>query len=127
MNGNGNGNGNGDAVATLSDDLVAKARKIASRSDELLELLEDARLRLVDPDRKPLPKDQAANPRRGAKSDPNSDVRAKEAKDGDVSDGLRLLITQLTVAGIEREQIAAQLSEDFDVDDPESVLKRLGL
>src|SRR4051794_31191811 len=42
-------NGNGNAVATLSDDLIAKARALASRSDELLELLEDARRRLVDP------------------------------------------------------------------------------
>jgi hypothetical protein len=55
---------NGTGVASLSDDLIAKARAIASRSDELLELLEDARQRLLDSDegpeastdRKPAPK-----------------------------------------------------------------------
>ena len=43
------GNGNGNAAATLSEDLITRARAIANRSDELLQLLEDARQRLLDP------------------------------------------------------------------------------
>jgi hypothetical protein len=48
-------NGNGNAVASLSDDLIARAQAIASRSDELLHLLEDARGRLLDTGEKPAP------------------------------------------------------------------------
>lgn len=119
-----NGNGNGNAVASLSDDLIARARAIASRSDELLQLLEDARQRLLDPVDKPAPK-------RRFKSQPKPQSRPKAKatssnKDA-VSEGLRLLTTQMSVAGADRDEIAERLREEFGVTDPEPILKDMGL
>jgi hypothetical protein len=127
MSGNGNGNGNGNAVATLSDDLVAKARAIASRSDDLLELLDDARLRLLDPDRK---RPTRPEPERTPEPElpPAEVVEPEPAREGsDVSDGLRVLTTQMSVAGADRDEIAARLRAEFGVADAEPILRSLGL
>jgi hypothetical protein len=111
-------NGNGNAVATLSDDLIARAKAIASRSDELLQLLEDARQRLAEPGDKPAPK--------RLKSEPAARPARKSAK-GDVSEGLRIVTTQMSVAGADREEIAARLKDEFGIADPAPILKSVGL
>jgi hypothetical protein len=123
----GNGNGNGNAVATLSDDLVAKARAIASRSDDLLELLDDARLRLLDPGRK-----RQARPEPAPTPEPElpSEVAAEPepvGEESDVSDGLRVLTTQMSVAGADRDEIAARLRAEFGVMDAAPILRDLGM
>lgn len=112
-------NGNGNAVATLSDDLIARAKAIASRSDELLHMLEDARLRLLDSNDKP-----AAQQR--VKSEPAQARKGAGRKNG-IPEGLRLLTTQMSVAGADRDEIAERLRDEFGVDDPEPVLKNMGL
>jgi hypothetical protein len=112
-------NGNGNAVAHLSDDLIARAKAIASRSDELLQLLEDARQRLVEPEEKLAPK-------RRFKSEPASQPSRKSSKGG-VSEGLRLLTTQMAVAGADREEIKERLKDEFGVTNPEPILKDMGL
>jgi hypothetical protein len=114
----GNANGNGNAAATLSDDLVARAKAIASRSDELLHLLEDARLRLVDAGEKP------ATQRR-FKSKPSS-KKGAAGKPG-IPEGLRLLTTQMSVSGADRDEIAERLRDEFGVENPEPILKNMGL
>jgi hypothetical protein len=116
---NGSANGNGDAVASLSDDLIARAQAIASRSDELLHLLEDAQQRLVDSGEK-------APAQRRIRSGAAPKARKPSRKDG-ISDGLRLLTTQMAVAGADRKQIAARLRDEFGVEDPEPILKDMGL
>jgi hypothetical protein len=116
---NGSANGNGNAVATLSDELIARAKAIANRSDELLHLLEDARQRLLDPAEK------AASQRR-LKPEPARKPRVSAKKDG-VPEGLRLLTTQMSVAGADRDEIAERLRDEFGVDDPEPILKNMGL
>src|SRR3954451_23875983 len=113
------GNGNGNAAAALSDDLIARAKAIASRSDELLHLLEDARQRLVDPADKPAPQ-------RKLKSEPAPRSKAP-SKSGGIPDGLRVLTAQMSASGANRDQIAKQLRAEFGVDDPEPILKSLGL
>jgi hypothetical protein len=113
----GNANGNGNAAATLSDDLVARAKAIASRSDELLNLLEDARLRLVDAGEKP-----ATQRRFKSKPSPK-----KGAGKPGIPEGLRLLTTQMSVAGADRDEIAERLRDEFGVDNPEPILKNMGL
>ena len=118
------GNGNGKAAASLSDDLIARARAIAARSDELLHLLEDARLRLLDPDVKPPPQ-RRFKPEPAAKPAPRR--RASSSKKGDVSEGLRLLTTQMSVAGANREEIAERLRSEFGVENAEPILKSMGL
>jgi hypothetical protein len=112
-------NGNGNAVATLSDDLIARAKAIASRSDELLQLLEDARQRLAEPGEGPAPK-------RRLRSEPAARPTKRSSK-GEVSEGLRIVTTQMSVAGANREEIAARLKDEFGIADPEPILKSIGL
>jgi hypothetical protein len=117
------GNGNGKAAASLSDDLIARARAIADRSDELLHLLEDARLRLLDPDVKPS-RQRRFKPEPASK--PSSRKRSS-SKSGEISEGLRLLTTQMSVAGASRDEIAKRLRADFGVENAEPILKDMGL
>jgi hypothetical protein len=123
----------------LSDDLVAKARAIASRSDELLQLLEDARQKLVDSGGQSETTGQQATPQRRFRADsappeikepapePELELRAPDTGDERVSEGLRLLTTQMSVAGAGREEIAAALKEEFGIDDVDPILKSIGL
>jgi hypothetical protein len=122
----GNGNGNGNAVTNLSDDLIAKARAIANRSDELLELLEDARTRLLESDRSTSAKGRKPAPGRRFKPEPEARPK-KGAGTDDVSEGLRLLTTQMSVAGADRAEIAERLKDEFAIKDPEPILKSMGL
>jgi hypothetical protein len=112
-------NGNGNAVASLSDDLIARAQAIASRSDELLHLLEDARGRLLDTGEKPAPQ-------RKLKPEPTRQRKGSTSNNG-IPEGLRLLTTQMSVAGADREEIAARLRDEFGVADPGPILKKMGL
>lgn len=111
-------NGNGNAVASLSDDLIARAQAIASRSDELLHLLEDARGRLLDIGEKPAPQRKSPEPARQRKGSTSSNG---------IPEGLRLLTTQMSVAGADREEIAERLRDEFGVADPDPILKKMGL
>ena len=115
MTGNGNGNGNG--IGTVSDELIAKARAIATRSDELLGLLEDARQKLLE-SRKPAPQQRVPARQAGPQG-----PRGPEG----ISEGLRLLTTQMSVEGSSRQEIAARLREEYGVKDPEPILKSMGL
>jgi hypothetical protein len=159
----GPGNGNGNSVGSITDDLIEKAKAIASRSDELLHLLEDARQKLLDSGREPeqeqtrrrerrsrppeqrgRPQEQRGRPQeqRGRpeqrRSRPEAQRRfrpkpapahpaRKAAHDGEIPEGLRLLTTQMSVEGSSRDEIAARLKNDFDVTNPEQVLKSMGL
>jgi hypothetical protein len=118
-------NGNGRSTTNLSDDLVAKARAIASRSDELLQLLEDARKRLLDADRETKTQEQKQAPKRRFK--PKASPASKKSEQDTVSEGLRLVTAQMSVAGAGRDEIAERLRDEFAVEDPERILKALGL
>jgi hypothetical protein len=127
----GSSNGNGKVAAALSDDLIARAKAIASRSDELLHLLEDARLRLLDPDEKQA-KQRRFKPESAPKSAPKTNSKPatrtkRSAKDSGISEGLRLLTTQMAVAGADRAEIAARLRDEFGITDAEPILKDMGL
>ena len=125
---------NGSGVAGLSDDLIAKARAIASRSDELLELLEDARQRLLDSDQErdaskepePAPK-RRFKPQAESKPKPTPKPRARARAGSELSEGLRLLTTQMSAAGADRREIAEHLRRDFGIEDPDRILKSMGL
>jgi hypothetical protein len=152
----GPGNGNGNSVGSITDDLIERAKAIANRSDELLHLLEDARQKLLDSGREPeekqtrqeqrrsRPPEQRGRPQgqRGRpeqrRSKPEAQRRfrpkpvpahpaQKTGNDGEIPEGLRLLTTQMSVEGSSRDEIAARLKNDFDVTDPEQVLKSMGL
>ena len=112
-----NGNGDGNGAAALSDDLIARAKAIATRSDELLNLLEDAQNRLVDPADQPATQ-QRVDPARRSKA---------SSKSGGVPEGLRVLTFQMSVSGANRNEIAERLRDEFGVRDPEAILKSMGL
>ncbi len=112
-------NGHGRPESHLSDDLIAKARAIASRSDELIELLEDARQRLLESD------PEAAGDSKPTASKGTSTTKAKS--ENELSDGLRLLTSQMSAAGADRREIAECLRKDFAIEDPEPILKSMGL
>jgi hypothetical protein len=112
-------NENGDAVATLSGELIAKAQAVASRSDELIHVLDDAQQQLADSG------ERAPAQRRIGSATPCGSRKASR-KDG-ISDGLTLLTTQMSVAGADRSEIAARLRDEFGVSDPEPILKDMGL
>lgn len=130
-------NGHGKPEAQLSEELIAKARVIATRSDELIELLEDAQQRLVESDsEREAAKGRKPGPKRRFKPDsnskPNGDSKstapkAKVKSEGELSDGLRLLTSQMSAAGADRREIAACLRKDFAIQDPEPILKSMGL
>jgi hypothetical protein len=131
MSGSSNGNGNGKAAAALSDDLIERAKAIASRSDELLHLLEDARLRLLDPDEKQAKQRRfkpESDSRTAQKTNSKPATRTKRsAKNDGISEGLRLLTTQMSVSGASRNEIAARLRDEFGITDAEPILKDMGL
>jgi hypothetical protein len=118
------GNGNGNGAATLSDDLITRARAIASRSDELLQLLEDARQRLVDTGEKTAPK-RRFEPK--AADAPKRHRTSKAPKKEGISEGLRVLTTQMAVAGANREEIASALRNEYGVKNPDPILKSMGI
>jgi len=132
-------NGQGKAVAKLSDDLIAKARAVARRSDELLELLEDARQRLLDSEREgqaatpgePQAPKRRFKPDSKPKIEPKAKTKAATRTTGkpkdELSEGLRLLTSQMSAAGADRQEIAERLRNDFGIEDPERILKSMGL
>jgi hypothetical protein len=124
-------NGHPDGVAQLSDDLIAKARAIAGRSDELLEMLEDARQRLVRSDERETTNGQRPGPTRKFKPTgepaPKLAPEDKGRSESELSDGLRLVISQMSADGADRQEIARRLREDFAIEDPETILKSMGL
>jgi hypothetical protein len=125
-------NGNDKSAPELSDDLIDKARAIASRSDELLELLEDARQRLLeaDPQGKLADRGRPGSQRRfesTSESKPKAAPEATAKSEKELSEGLRLLTSQMSAAGAGRQEIAERLREDFAIDDPEPILKSMGL
>ncbi len=134
-------NGHGKAEGQLSDDLIEKARAIASRSDELIEILEDARQRLLesDPERE-VAKGRKSGPKRRFKPAPDARApgdsksaaskgasKAQVKSEAELSDGLRLLTTQMSAGGADRREIAECLRRDFAIEDPDQILKSMGL
>ncbi len=59
---------------------------------------------------------------------PEDEPRAQEppeAGDTRVSEGVKLLATQMSVAGSSREEIAVRLREDFGIDDADAIVAEL--
>jgi hypothetical protein len=68
-------------------------------------------------------------------SDPEREVttaskgtsKTKAKSENELSDGLRLLTSQMSAAGADRPEIAECLRKDFAIEDPEPILKSMGL
>ena len=72
----------------------------------------------------------ASNSKAAGESKPTASKGASKAKvktEGELSDGLRLLTSQMSAAGADRQEIAECLRNDFAIEDPEPILKSMGL
>jgi hypothetical protein len=107
-------------VTALSDSLIARARAVAERSDELIAALDDARQRVQGGD---LSEQEPGAPE--PEGQPNGTAGGEV--DPGVSEGARLLATQMAVAGSTRDEIASRLREEFDIDDVSPILDEIGL
>jgi hypothetical protein len=132
-------------LSSITDDLLARAQAVAKQSDELISALDSASRRTI---KAPLRREEdgaseaeqeepSAAPAPAPRAEPASEESASaEAEDGApperpppgrVSDGARLLATQMAVAGSSRDTIASRLREEFGIDDPSAILDEAGL
>jgi cell division septum initiation protein DivIVA len=122
-------------LSSITDDLLARAQAVARQSDELINALDSAgrralKIPLRQPDDdvgfnsngvQPVPEMRAQT--NGSANSGSSDQRQA----GSISDGARLLVTQMAVAGSNRETIASRLREEFGIADPGAMLDEAGL
>jgi hypothetical protein len=74
----------------------------------------------------PLPPQQAvAGPPPRTSGDPAAQAPRQDASR--VSEGARLLATQMAVAGSTRDEIAWRLREEFAIHDPSAILDEIGI
>ena len=126
-------------LSTITDDLLARARSVATQSDELISALNAAArkaLRISPKDRgedlrapesPPEPRAERPPERRPVEPPPEPPSTEPQRDGGRVSEGARLLATQMAVAGSGRETIAARLREEFGIHDPSAILDDAGL
>jgi hypothetical protein len=125
-------------LSSITDDLLARAHAVARQSDELISALDSASRRAlrVSPRRHDdngsgrLDGDVHSHEARNgvAPSDPRPNVGHREQRPaGSVSDGARLLATQMSVAGSNREKIASRLREEFGIEDSSAILDEAGI
>ncbi len=129
----------------LTDELINRAEAVKRQADDLLEALEQTR-RGVSPSRPapipPSPEDEAPDAPRtnGTRleevereevdverveieiTESHSSRSSSSRPSTPLSEGARLLATQMVVAGSSRAEIATRLRDDFGIEDPESML-----
>jgi ElaB/YqjD/DUF883 family membrane-anchored ribosome-binding protein len=103
----------------LTDELIARAEGVKRRADELLEALERTRRGVgsvieAGPPSEPRPEEPPAPLKPPAPLTPGLSEP--------LSEGARLLATQMVVAGSSRAEIARRLQHDFGIEDPDSML-----
>jgi hypothetical protein len=98
-------------VSELTDSLVERARQLVRESDQLIAALAEAGRQVTASGRASR---QPAAP-------------ARDPGDGGVSEGARLLATQMAVAGSGREQIERRLQDEFGIRDPSPILDQIGV
>jgi hypothetical protein len=133
-------------LSSITDDLLKRAQAFARQSDELIGGLDGASRRAPRvPSRRQDDPGSNLGPNSNSNSSSNSGgaqsgPKARESTNGSVSsgsserrpvgpisDGARLLVTQMAVAGSSRETIASRLQEEFGIVDPGAMLDEAGL
>jgi vacuolar-type H+-ATPase subunit H len=121
-------------LSELTDNLISRARDVAAQSDELISALDDAGRRLVSRERRdPLEPPEATRPaprpepeRRPPPPEPTRQP-TPGGNNSPVSEGARLLATQMAVAGSSREEIARRLRDEFGIRESNAILDEIGL
>jgi hypothetical protein len=119
----------------LADALMERARTLAAQSDQLIAALDDTARRLVESGRgvegSPLPAPVRLVQRPAGPANDSADDSANGSPKGStqdtVSEGARLLVTQMSLAGHGRAEIIKSLREELGIEDPETLLERAGL
>jgi len=129
----------------LADGLVERAQTLASQADQLIAVLDLSARRLLESGRgveispivAPVRLVQRAPARAPAElnqSDPSAasteDVGARPTSSDSeqaVSDGVRLLITTMALAGSGHDEIARHLREDLGFEDADEIVKEAGV
>ena len=130
-------------ISELTDTLVNRVRAVAQQSDELIAALDDAGRRVTG-EAQPEPELEAPEPQPyEAVSPPSPYLGAEPPAPAPpppepppveppqaaprVSDGARLLATQMAVAGSNRDEIAWRLHEEFGIQDASAILDEIGI
>ena len=129
---------NGDRssdLLELADALTERARTLAAQSDQLIAALDDTASRLIESGRGvegsplPAPVRLVQGPAVPANGSPNDS--ANGSADGStqetVSEGARMLVTQMAILGHGREEIVKSLRDELGIEDPEALLERVGI
>lgn len=116
-------------ISQLTDNLVSRARAVAQQSDELISALDEAGRRVLGdkPAQAPppsAPAEPAPLPASAAPPFPSSPSAADSVT---VSEGARLLATQMAVAKSSREEISRRLREEFGIQDSTAILNEIGI
>jgi hypothetical protein len=123
-------------LSSISDDLLTRAQAFARQSDELISALDGPRASRRAPKSPSRRRDDSGSKSDGAPPAPvarehvnGSEGSASQQRHavGTISDGARLLVTQMAVAGSDRETIASRLQKEFGIADPGSMLDEAGL
>jgi hypothetical protein len=105
-------------LSSITDELLARAQAVARQTDELIGALNG--------DNRGALKVVSGNDSEPAGTAPSSNRRPRRPT-GSVSDGARLLATQMAVAGSSRDGIASRLKEEFGIEDSSAILDEAGL
>jgi hypothetical protein len=110
------------AQLELADALVERAQTLAAQADQLIAALDLAARRLLESGRgveiSPIVAPVRLLQRAPAPAAPAADPEQT------VSEGIRLLITTMALAGRGHDEIAQRLREDFGFEDPDQLIKR---
>lgn len=122
-------------IWTLTDTLIARAEAVKDQSDELLRALNqtkrgvEAATSAKEAEQAPAPSAKPAKGARGRAKPPDEEASKPAAKapaakpvPEQLSEGARLLATQMAVAGSSRDEITSRLRNDFGIADAESML-----
>ena len=125
---------NGDRssdLLELADALMERARTLAAQSDQLIAALDDTARRLIESGHGvegsplPAPVRLVQGPAGPANGSANGSVNG--STQDTVSEGARMLVTQMAILGHGREEIVKTLREELGIEDPELLLERVGI
>jgi hypothetical protein len=125
-------NGTQTQLLEMADALMERARTMAEQTDQLIAALDAAARQLVESGQgvAAAPLQVPMKLRNGANGDhpkPAEPDQSEGAPAASISQGTRMLVTQMALDGTSHEQIAKRLGDEFGVEDPEEALARLGL
>ena len=111
-----------EAISEVTDSLLRQSEVVKSQSDDLILALDEARSQIDAPQRQDLEAGptEATGPRSVPSGAPPAD--AVERPKAKVSEGARILATQMAVAGSDRAEIEHRLRNEFGIEDAAPIL-----